>query len=476
MPSSRRQPRLRDRLAPLGFLAPNVLGFGAFTLFPVVLSFCMAFTNWNLKPAVRLQFVGGRNFVDLLWVRAIDGSSPTVLCLYALAALLLCAGVLGVLWTAFADVPGSRAGGVVVGLLGLFAVAVGGARGVEGVVVAGIIALAVFGAILAREDGVWDLGVGVVPAIALLFAAGTLWGLHSSMWAAYELLDRRFWAYFYNTGYLMMGIPFAIVGSLALALLVSDDLPVGGMTTRLVGTGISAACGVITTLVLFGVGRPNIAVLGAVFWAMAALGFAFNIVAFRTIYYLPTFTSGVALMMLWKALYNPETGPINAGVVAILSAFGSDAAAPRWLASVAWAKPALIIMGFWTAIGGTNFLLYLAGLSNIPPALIDAAKVDGAGRWQRFRHVLWPQLAPVTFFITVMSVIGGLQGGFEQARVMTAGGPAGSTTTLSYYVYNTAFQDLDLGYAAAISWVLFAIIFVATALNWRFGHGVDVEP
>jgi len=107
---------------------------------------------------------------------------------------------------------------------------------------------------------------------------------------------------------------------------------------------------------------------------------------------------------------------------------------------------------------------------------MDAADVDGASAWGKFRHVTWPQLGPTTFFITIMSIIGGLQGGFEQARVMTGGGPAGSTTTLSYYIYNKAFQDLDLGYAAAISWVLFAIIFVATALNWKFGRELEVSP
>jgi multiple sugar transport system permease protein len=135
-----------------------------------------------------------------------------------------------------------------------------------------------------------------------------------------------------------------------------------------------------------------------------------------------------------------------------------------------------MFMGLWTAAGGMNMLLYLAALSNVPKDLLDAAEVDGAGAWKRFRHVTWPQLAPTTFFISIMAVIGGLQGGFEQARVMTAGGPAGSTTTLSYYIYTKGFTELDLGYAAAISWVLFAVIFIATAINWRFGRELEVEP
>jgi multiple sugar transport system permease protein len=140
---------------------------------------------------------------------------------------------------------------------------------------------------------------------------------------------------------------------------------------------------------------------------VAALGFAFDVIAFRTLFYLPTFTAGVALMILWKALYNPQTGPINAGLRALGAAFGMQIEGPQWLADVEWAKPALILMGVWMGVGGTNMLLYLAGLSNVPRELLDAASVDGAGGWARFRHVTWPQLAPTTFFIAIMSIIGG---------------------------------------------------------------------
>ena len=115
-------------------------------------------------------------------------------------------------------------------------------------------------------------------------------------------------------------------------------------------------------------------------------------------------------------------------------------------------------------------LLYLAGLSNIPVELYESADIDGAGLWARFRHITWPQLAPTTFFIVVMSTIGGLQGGFEMARVMTEGGPAGTTTTLSYYIYTVGFEQLDLGYASAISWFLFLMILGLTLMNWRFGN------
>lgn len=250
--------------------------------------------------------------------------------------------------------------------------------------------------------------------------------------------DQQFWLYFINTLYLMLGMPIAIAGSLALAILLSQRLR--------------------------------------------------GIVLYRTLFYLPSITSGVALMILWKALYNPDFGPINATVNVIGEALGLKVRAPEWLLSTAnllglevervrlsvqqfglGARDALIIMGIWIAIGGNNMLLYLAALTNVPQELTEAAQLDGAGKWAVFRNVTWPQLAPTTFFIVVMSFIGGLQGGFEQARVMTGGGPAGTTTTLTYYIYTKAFEEFQIGYASAISWILFAIIFAVTLVNWKFG-------
>jgi multiple sugar transport system permease protein len=255
-----------------------------------------------------------------------------------------------------------------------------------------------------------------------------------------ELLhSEKFWLYLVNTGYLMLGLPVAIVGSLLLAMLLSQKLR--------------------------------------------------GMVAYRTLFYLPCFTSGVALMILWKALYNPEFGAVNVVLNHLLGAVGlGGAEPPKWLISthnllgldaehlrLGWkewglgARDALVIMGIWMAIGGNNMLLYIAALSNVPQHLYEAAQIDGAGWWGRFRHVTWPQLAPTTFFIVIMSFIGGLQGGFEQARVMTGGGPAGTTTTLSYYIYTKAFEEFQIGYASAVAWVLFVVIFGITLLNWKFG-------
>jgi multiple sugar transport system permease protein len=160
-----------------------------------------------------------------------------------------------------------------------------------------------------------------------------------------------------------------------------------------------------------------------------------------------------------------------ANVLSGLHAMAADGLRPPdWLTQYEWAKPAIMIMGFWAAIGSNNMLLYLAGLSNVPVELYEAASIDGAGRFQRFWNVTWPQLAPVTFFIVVMSTIHGLQGGFEMARSMTQGGPAGATTTLSYFIYLEGFDTGRLGYASAVAWTLFALVFCVTLFNWKFGN------
>jgi multiple sugar transport system permease protein len=465
----------RSLWTALKFLLPNLVGFLAFTLFPVLFAFWMAFTNWTLKPAVAFRYVWLQNFTDLLGVRPLSESHPALLIVYLACCVAVFAGLVGILWVNMAGAKGLRFGGALLTVVGIgyFWDAFHG--GGQGMAVAAVIAIASGIGAMRREGVDWTLGVGAMPAALLLAGSAGIAASGEAMWKHYTPEDPFFWPYLYNTLYLMVGIPITIAGSLALALLLNKDLPLGSARIRVIGVVCCVAFGAITMTILWRSGNPNLGLLGAILWGCVALGFAFNIVAYRTLFYLPTFTAGVALMILWKALYNPQTGPINAVLAAAFHSVGLHAAPPEWLSDVNWAKPALIIMGVWTGIGGTNMLLYLAGLSNVPRELMDAAAVDGAGPWQCFRHVTWPQLAPTTFFISVMSIIGGLQGGFDQAQVMTGGGPAGSTTTLAYYIYETAFQDLDLGYASAISWVLFAMVFVITAINWKFGKGLEVE-
>ncbi len=418
--------------------------------------------------------------------------------------------------------------------------------------------------------------------------------------------EDQFFRFLGNTLFFMIGIPLSILGSLLAAILLGKEMRGG---SRRVWAWLIAATALFCSAVLLtlvGGGATAITLLvGGLGCAMLLGGVVGGSTVYRTLFFLPHFTSGVAVYILWKKLYNPHTGPINlalagpldsltgllraipagwvsaglpvclalaagllvwvvvglvrdwgdgevgtlaalpvaaglllpmvmairwlpakwpptvvlalvvvAGLVALAPAvrggrpfacdlwrsFGTYAmvslgvgtlcfvligiglvfhhlpgwaadglAPPDWLGSYHWAKPAIMIMGLWGAIGSNNMLLYLAGLSNVPPELVEAADIDGASRFQRFWHVTWPQLAPVTFFIVVMSVIGGLQGGFEMARTMTRGGPAGATTTLSYFIYTEGFETGRLGYASAVAWALFVLVFVVTLFNWKFG-------
>ncbi|MDQ6675346.1 MAG: sugar ABC transporter permease, partial [Chloroflexota bacterium] len=133
--------------------------------------------------------------------------------------------------------------------------------------------------------------------------------------------------------------------------------------------------------------------------------------------------------------------------------------------SPAWAMPALILLGIWQGLG-FQMVIFLAGLQGIPNHLYEAAAIDGAGWWPRFRHITLPLISPTTFFVLIISVIGSYQV-FDQAFVLTEGGPGYATTTLVYYIYEYAFQFFKMGYAAAMAWILFAIVFVLTVLQFR---------
>lgn len=312
--------------------------------------------------------------------------------------------------------------------------------------------------------------------------------------------DPFFWQYVYNTVYLMMGIPIGMAGSLLVALMMNQRLR--------------------------------------------------GIVMLRTIYFLPSVCAGVALLILWKYLYNADIGLINktirasgehiyatkagalvftavsavvfgvvavgivagllallqwlcdkvycpwpewlfrtltvtagAGIFILIGIYGRGVYAalsllfmtpPDWLGTVDWAKPSLILMGLWGGLGGYNMILYLAALQGVPSSYYEAADIDGAGPWAKFWAVTWPMISPTTFFILVMSMIAGFQGGFMTANIMTGGGPAGSTTTVEYYLYQTAFEKFNMGYACAIAWFLFAVILIITLLTWRLGGKVVV--
>lgn len=179
---------------------------------------------------------------------------------------------------------------------------------------------------------------------------------------------------------------------------------------------------------------------------------------FRTVYYLPSIISGVAVSILWSWLYQPDSGLINS-LLALVGIQG-----PRWIYSREWAMPSLILMSVWGT--GGSMLIFLAGLQSIPSVLYEAAEIDGANIWHRFRHVTIPMLTPTIFFNVVMRIIGSWQV-FTQAYVMTNGGPANSTLTMVLYLYRKGFEQFQFGYASALAWLLFAIILVFTLLTFR---------
>ncbi len=135
-----------------------------------------------------------------------------------------------------------------------------------------------------------------------------------------------------------------------------------------------------------------------------------------------------------------------------------------WLQDPNWAMPAIILMSVWKGLGN-NIIIFLTGLQNIPKHLYEAARIDGANRWQQFVHITWPMLSPTTFFIFTMSVIGSFQV-FSQVYMMTPrGGPLKSTMVVVYYLYRKAFDQFEFGYALAMAFVLFLIIFACTLFN-----------
>jgi multiple sugar transport system permease protein len=179
---------------------------------------------------------------------------------------------------------------------------------------------------------------------------------------------------------------------------------------------------------------------------------------FRTIFYLPIIVPAAASALLWKYLYNKEFGPIDS----VLQAVGLPAI--NWLGSPESALFAIVIMSVWGSAVTT--IIYVAGLQNIPEDLLDSAKIDGANGFRRFIHVTIPMLSPTMFFNVVTGVIGSFQF-FVPAFIMTQGGPAKSTYFYNYNLYEKAFKWLEMGYASAMAWVLFAIIIVMTMMIFR---------
>ncbi len=241
----------------------------------------------------------------------------------------------------------------------------------------------------------------------LVSAPEWIWlGNYASM-----LRSELFWEVFWNTlEFVILSVPLSVAGSLALALLVNSQLK--------------------------------------------------GVTFFRTAYFLPVVSSMIAVALVWSWIFNPEYGLLNYFLRVLFGIQG-----PAWLYDTAWALPAMVVVTVWKSLG-YSMIIFLAGLQGIPRHLYEAATVDGANAWRKFWHVTLPMLSPTTFFILVITLINAFQV-FEQTYVLTKGGPANATLTLSYYIYQNAFQFFQMGHAAALSYVLFAIIFVVTLIQFR---------
>lgn len=173
----------------------------------------------------------------------------------------------------------------------------------------------------------------------------------------------------------------------------------------------------------------------------------------RTIFYLPSVVSGVAVSLVFVWIFNHRFGILNY----IIGLAGIEG--PNWLGNPRWALWALILMSLW-GIGG-NMIILLAGLQGVPVSLHEAGMIDGAGSWKRFWSITIPMISPALLFITIMSIIGSFQV-FTQAYIMTGGGPAYATHFYLLYLYRNAFNWFEMGYASALAWVLFVIILICT--------------
>lgn len=212
----------------------------------------------------------------------------------------------------------------------------------------------------------------------------------------------------------------------------------------------------VTTLYAF-VSVPLQIILG-LFLAMLLNTKIRGLAWFRTIYYLPTVLTGVAVSFLWIWIFSADWGVLNY----LLSLVGIQG--PNWLTSEKWALPSLIIMSLWGVGGG--MVIYLAGLQGVPTEFYEAAEVDGASWWPKFWHITLPIISPVILFQLIMGIIGALQT-FTQGYVMTEGGPNNATLFYLLYLWRSAFERLQMGYASALAWGIFVYILALTLLVLR---------
>jgi multiple sugar transport system permease protein len=267
----------------------------------------------------------------------------------------------------------------------------------------------------------WLIGLLVFtlgPMIASFFFSFTTYriikpaewiGLHNYVYALTE--DDLFWPSLGRTFYFMLiSVPLGLLGSLLLASLLNQ---------RVRGESI-----------------------------------------FRTMFYLPSLTPTAAAAILWSWLLHYKVGLVNH----LLSMVGIQG--PRWLGSQQWAIPSIILIGLWTGIGGGRMIIFLAALQGVPIEFYEAAEIDGAGWWSKFRSITLPMISPTIFFNMVLGIIGALQV-FATAYITTKGGPGRATWFYALHLYTHAFEYFDMGYACALAWLMFVVLLGFTLIQLR---------
>lgn len=264
----------------------------------------------------------------------------------------------------------------------------------------------------------------LIPSLISLYASFTDWNGISQMnfigLENYKKLfqDEYFWKTLGNTFYLMLGIPIGLALSFLLASALSRQIK----------------------------GRT----------------------IFRVIYYIPVISSLAAISILWQWAYNGDFGLVNQA----LNLIGVEG--PNWLQNINTVKPAIIIMTVWKGVG-YSMLLYLAAIQSIPRTYYEAADLDGASAFQRFKYITWPMVKPITFFLVVTNIIAGSQI-FTEINIMTpTGGPQYSSATVVWYLWREAFNNLNMGYASAIAVILGVLIFFITVIQFYINRKSDYK-
>lgn len=190
--------------------------------------------------------------------------------------------------------------------------------------------------------------------------------------------------------------------------------------------------------------------------------------AVRTMLFIPYIASVVAVCAVWMVLLQPSYGPVNQ----FLRMLGIENP-PGWLADFKWSLPSIMIIYIWQQVG-YYAIVFLAGLKGIPEDVYEAARVDGASSIRQFFSITIPLISPTTFFLTIMGIIGSFKV-FDQISVLTQGGPGSSSSVMAYYVYRTAFEYFDMGYANTLAWALFALVFLVTLVQWKLQARFSAE-